>query len=102
MVRGSRWVRWRLVAVCLAVGAILPLITIAQALANVRRIRSSGGSAEARAAAQAAADYLLSATFSVDTLGTLALWGLEIAVVAYGVCLGAIYLRSLLEREQHG
>ena len=102
MVKVSRWVRWRLVAVCLAVGAILPVVTIAQALVNVHRIRSAGGSAEARAAAQTAADYLVGATFSFDTLGTLALWGLEIAVVTYGLTLALIYLRSCLKREQHG
>jgi hypothetical protein len=102
VVKRPRWVRWRLVAICLAVGAILPLLTLAQALVNVHRIRSAGGSAEAKAAAQVAADYLVGATFSFDTLGTLVIWGLEIAVVSYGLSLAVIYLRSRLKREQHG
>jgi len=44
------------------------------------------------------ADYLEGATFSFDTLGTLALWGLEIAVLIYGLSVAVIYLRSRLKR----
>ena len=102
MVIRSRWIRWRLVAICLAAGAVLPLVTITEALINVHRIRSAGTSAEERRAAQAGADYLMGATFSFDTLGTLALWGAEIAVLLYGLSLAVIYLRNRLKREQHG
>ena len=98
----SRWIRWRLVVICLAAGGVLPIVTIIQALVNVHRIRSSGASAQARGAAQAAADYLMGATFSFDTLGTLALWGAEIAVLLYGISLAVVYLRYRLKREQNG
>ena len=98
----SRWIRWRLVVACVALGAILPLVTLGQAMVNVRRIRSLGVSADAKAAAKVAADYLASATFSVDTLGTLTLWGVEIAVVLYGLSLAGLYLRGRLKGEQHG
>jgi hypothetical protein len=99
-VTSYRWIRWRLVTICLAGGAILPLVTLGQAMVNIHRIRSEGVSADAKAAAQAAADYLVGATFSFDTLGTLTLWCIEIAVVLYGLSLAGLYLRGRLKREQ--
>ena len=96
------WIRWRLLAICGAAGAILPLVTIGEALLNVHRFRSESGSAEARRSAQALADYASGATFSFDTLGTLALWGVEITVLLYGISLAVSYLHGWRKREQRG
>ena len=99
----SRWIRWRLLAICAVVGLMLPLGTLVQAIINIHRFRVEGrGSTEAAAAARLAANYAQEATFSFETLGTLALWGLEITTVAYGIAIAAVWFRARLRRTQNG
>jgi hypothetical protein len=62
-----RALQFRPVAISLALEAGLPLAIITQGLINTHRIRSTGSSSVARDAAQAVANYLVSATLSFDT-----------------------------------
>jgi hypothetical protein len=88
-----KWVRWWLLVACLAVAAVPQLVIIGQALLNARKIRSMGSSAETVRAAGSAADYLVRATFSFDTLGSLALWTLELTLLLYVLSLAVLYVR---------
>ncbi len=88
-----RWVRPRLLLACLAVAAVPQVVIVVQALVNAHKIRLMGRGFES------AADYAIRATFNFDTLGTLALWTLEIALVLYALAAAVLYLRNRPGRE---
>jgi hypothetical protein len=49
---------------------------------------------------EVSAEYLREATFSPETLGTLGLWALEIAVLLYAVSLLVLFIKE--RREKRG
>ena len=84
---------------CLVVAAVPQLVIVSQALLNAHKIRSMGNSAETVRAAGSAADYLVRATFGFDTLGTLALWTIELTLLFYILSLCFLYLRLRTRRQ---
>ena len=79
------WFRWRLLVVCLVAGLVLPVVTVIQVL---------GRAAKLAGADEVSADYLREATFSPETLATLALWWVEIAVLLYGLSLLVLFIKE--------
>jgi hypothetical protein len=84
------WIRWRLLVGCFVVAAVPQLILGIQALIRARQIRSMGSDQ----VIGRAADYLVGATLSGDTFGTLLLWTLELTVLFYGLALIVLYVRN--------
>ena len=79
------WFRWRLLVVCLVAGLVLPVVTVIQVLGRATKLA---------AADEVSADYLREATFSPETLATLALWWVEIAVLLYGLSLLVLFIKE--------
>jgi hypothetical protein len=85
------WFRWRLLVACLVAGLILPAVTVVQVLHRATQLAQAD---------EVSADSLREATFSLETLGTLALWTLEIALVLYAVSVLVLFIRE--RREKRG
>jgi hypothetical protein len=92
-----KWIRVRLLAVCLVLGLAPEALVVWKTLDAARRMRALGQEAGMERAADSMASQMLMNAFSFPMVGVLLLGTAEITVFLYLVAVGLLYFWSRLK-----